>query len=74
MSFETAFKNSYSFFLSCICCIINQAGEKKKYDDLTDLIGPIQFKTIQNGSLKVLRVELEKRYNEGRCDGYALYL
>nr|XP_054766433.1 cell division cycle protein 23 homolog [Lytechinus pictus] len=50
------------------------AGEKKKYDDLTDLIGPIQFKTIQNGSLKALRRDLEKRYNEGQCDGYALYL
>ncbi|XP_072178028.1 uncharacterized protein [Diadema setosum] len=50
------------------------AGEKKKYDDLTDLIGPIQFKSIKNESLKSLRVELEKKYNEGGCDGFTLYL
>lgn len=65
-------QSSKAFFLHMYASYL--AGEKKKYDDLTDLVGPIQFKTIQNGSLKALRVELEKKYNEGTCDGFALYL
>ena len=51
-----------------------QAGEKKKYDEITDLMGPIQYKTIMNDSLKALRIELCKKHEKAELDGYCLYL
>ncbi len=49
-------------------------GEKKKYDEVADLTGPIQYKTMKNETLKALRIDLSKKYSEGSLDGFCLYL
>ncbi|XP_022080899.1 cell division cycle protein 23 homolog isoform X1 [Acanthaster planci] len=49
-------------------------GEKKKYDEVADLTGPIQYKTMKNETLKALRIELSKKYTENKLDGFCLYL
>ena len=37
-------------------------------------MGPIQYKTIMNDSLKALRIELCKKHEKAELDGYCLYL
>ena len=57
-----------------IVLIYFQGGEKKKYDEVADLTGPIQYKTMKNETLKALRIDLSKKYSEGSLDGFCLYL
>ncbi|PIK54004.1 putative cell division cycle protein 23-like isoform X2 [Apostichopus japonicus] len=50
------------------------AGEKRKYDEMTDMMSPVHFKNFKNSSLKALRLELEARHNNNKLDGFGLYL
>ncbi|XP_028402340.1 cell division cycle protein 23 homolog [Dendronephthya gigantea] len=48
------------------------AGEKKKNDQKTDLLGPLEKTSIVNKNLELLKIELSKK--QKHLDGFGLYM
>ncbi|XP_070541258.1 cell division cycle protein 23 homolog [Ptychodera flava] len=65
-------KSSRAYFLHIYGRYLS--GEKKKYDEMPDPLGPLEYADLKNESLRTLRIELSQKHSKGELDGFCLYL
>ncbi|XP_077980277.1 cell division cycle protein 23 homolog [Glandiceps talaboti] len=65
-------KNHTAYFLHMYARYLS--GEKKKYDEMPDPLGHLEYADLKNESLRTLRIELAQLHSKNELDGYCLYL
>ncbi|XP_006811611.1 cell division cycle protein 23 homolog [Saccoglossus kowalevskii] len=65
-------KSAKAYFLHMYARYMS--GEKKRYDEMPDPLGPMEYSDIKTESLKTLRMELSQLHQHHKLDGYSAYL